>query len=301
MTITTIPTPDISGATTRPTDPGPTTRSGRDDTRAVPPVLHSEWIKLTTIRANKAILALTVAVGALVAWSSAVFVTDEVQTVSEVFIFSTVLTAVFASVAGILMFSSEAQHGTLATALTAQPARWVIVAAKTIMAAAIGLVLGAAGMIAGFGGAVVGGLSMGDTSTMAATIAWALAFTTLSAVLGLGVGMVVRHSSGAISGLLVWSLVVENLFTVFLPEQISRFLPFVAGNNLLAIKGRGAFAENAALALTRVQDALIFGGYTAVALVVGGSSCTGETRTRSPRQSLVIVPPNASLSIPAIN
>jgi len=269
MTITTIPTPDISVATTKPTGPSPTTRSRRDDLRAVPRALNSEWIKLSSIRAYKAILGLTVVVGALVAWACAVFVTDKVQTVSEVFIFSTVLTAAFASVAGILMFSSEAQHGTLATALTAQPARWVIVAAKTIMAATFGLFLGAAGMIAGFGGAVVGGLSMGDTSTMVATIIWALAFTALSAVLGLGVGMIIRHSSGAISALLVWSLVVENLFTVFLPEQVSRFLPFVAGNNLLAIKGEGAFAENAALALTRAQDTLIFCGYTAVALVVG--------------------------------
>lgn len=124
-------------------------------------------------------------------------------------------------------------------------------------------------MAAGFVGAVVGGLGMGDASTMAATTLWARFFTALAAVLGSGVGMIVRHSSGAISGLLVWGLVVENLLTVFVPEQASRFLPFVAGNNLLAIEGEGAFAGNAALALTRAQDALIFGGYTVAALVLG--------------------------------
>jgi ABC-2 type transport system permease protein len=244
-------------------------RSTGDDVNAVPNVLKSEWIKLSSVRANKAILGLTTAAGGFTAWAVATLVTDEVQTVSQVFIFSTVLTAVFASVAGILLFSPEAQHGTLATALTAQPARWVIVAAKTMMATALGLMLGAAGMAASFGGAVLGGLDMGDTSTMAATTLWALLFTALSAVFGLGVGMIVRHSSGAISALLMWGLVVENLLTFFLPEQVSRFLPFVAGNNLLAIQGEGAFAESAATALTRGQDALVFGGYTAAALVVG--------------------------------
>jgi ABC-2 type transport system permease protein len=109
----------------------------------------------------------------------------------------------------------------------------------------------------------------GDTSAMAATTLWALLFTALSAVLGLGIGMIVRHSSGAISAVLVWGLVVENLLTLFLPEQVSRFLPFVAGNNLLAIQADGAFAESAATALTRAQDALVFGGYTAAALIVG--------------------------------
>jgi ABC-2 type transport system permease protein len=179
-------------------------RSTSDDVESIPKVLKSEWIKLSSVRANKAIFGLTTAAGGFVAWAVATLVTKEVQTASQVFIFSTVLTGVFAAVAGILLFSSEAQHGTLATALTAQPARWVLVAAKTMMAAAFGLVLGAAGMAASFGGALLGGLALGDTSAMAATTLWALLFTALSAVLGLGIGMIVRHSSGAISAVLVW-------------------------------------------------------------------------------------------------
>jgi ABC-2 type transport system permease protein len=262
-------TPTVSSAISRPTRHRPATRSTRDDVTSLPAALTSEWIKLSSVRANTAILGLALGVGAFVSWACATFVTDEVLTVSDVFIYSTVLTAVFAAVAGILLFTSEAQHGTLATALTAQPARWVIVAAKTMTAATFGLVLGAVGMVAGVGGALLGGLDRGDTSTMAATTLWALLFTALSAVLGLGVGMVIRHSSGAISGLLVWGLVIENLLTVFVPEQVSRFLPFVAGNNLLAIEADGAFAESAATALTRAQDALLFGAYTVAALVAG--------------------------------
>ncbi|MDX6248516.1 MAG: type transport system permease protein [Kribbellaceae bacterium] len=266
---TTTATTTTATATTAATSHHPAGRSTSDDVKALPNVLRSEWIKLSSLRANKAILGLTTATGGFVAWAVATLVTNQVQTVSEVFVFSTVLTGVIAAVAGILLFSSEAQHGTLASVLTAQPARWVIVAAKAMMATAFGFVLGAAGMAASVGGAVLGGLELGDASAMAATTLWALLFTGLSALLGLGVGMIVRHSSAAISALLVWGLVVENLLTLFLSEQVSRFLPFVAGNNLLGIVGEGAFAESAATALTRAQDALVFGGYTAAAVLIG--------------------------------
>jgi ABC-2 type transport system permease protein len=245
------------------------TRSNNDDVKAVKNALKSDWIKLSSVRSNKAILGVTAIVGGFVAWAVATFVTDEVLTVSQVFIFSTALTAVVAAIAGILLFSSEAQHGTLASVLAAQPARWVIVVSKTTTAAAFGLVLGAAGMTAGLGGAVVGGLEVGDASTMAATTLWALLYTSLASVLGLGVGLIVRHSSAAISGLLVWWLVAENLLTLFLPAPVTRFLPFFAGNGLLAIQSDTATPESIAVALTRAQDALVFGGYTAVALVVG--------------------------------
>ncbi|MEU5002263.1 hypothetical protein [Streptomyces sp. NPDC021622] len=81
--------------------------------------------------------------------------------------------------------------------------------------------------------------------------------------------MIVRHGAVAISGLLVWGFVVENLLNLFLSPQISRFLPFLAGDALLGIDSDTATPESIAVALTRTQEALVFGGYTAVVLVVG--------------------------------
>ncbi|WP_327657495.1 hypothetical protein [Streptomyces sp. NBC_00483] len=247
----------------------PGARSPGDNIRAVPAVLRSEWLKVSSLRSHQAVLALTTLVGAFVSWAVATFVTDEVLTATEVFTYSTVLTAVVASVAGVLLFTSEAQHGTLSATLTAQPARWVVALAKTVTAAAYGLVLGAAGMAAGLGGALVSGLDLGDTSGMAVTTLWALLYTALAAVLGLGIGMIVRHGAAAISGLLVWGFVVENLLNLFMSPQISRFLPFIAGDALLAIDSDTATAESVAVALTRTQDALVFGGYAVVALIIG--------------------------------
>ena len=200
MTSTFSPDSIITTTDTPPTNNITATRTAGDSLRAIPNTLNAEWIKLSSLRSNKAIMALTAAVGGFVTWAIATYVTDEVLTVTEVFTAATVFTAVFAAVGGILLFTSEAQHGTLAPALSAQPARVVITAAKTVVAAGYGAVLGAVGLAAGFVGAYLGPIAMGDTSAVVSTSLWAIAFASLAAVLGLGIGMIARLSTAAVSG-----------------------------------------------------------------------------------------------------
>lgn len=247
----------------------PATRSHRNDVGALPGALRSEWIKLSSLRANKVIVIVAAAINGLAAWAVATFVTDEVLTVSEVFVYPAVLTAALSAIAAILVFTSEAQHGTLAGALAAQPARWVLAASKTVTAIALGLTLGAVGMIGGVAGAALGGLDRGDTSAMAVTAIWAMLFTSLAALIGLGLGMIVRHSAGAISGLLVWWFVVENLVRPIVPAKVGRFLPFDAGYRLLEVGSDFDTPAILAAALTRPQLALVFSGYAAVAMLIG--------------------------------
>ena len=274
-TTATIPVPRTAdrGTTHAPTS-SRLTRDRRDDLAAVPAALRSEWIKLRSLRSTPAILALTGVVGVLLSWILATFVqtdpyTDEPFTIAQTFIFSTWLTTVLGTIAGTLLFTSEVQHGTLAPVVAAQPARWVTVAAKATIASCFGLVMGIVGMAAGLSGAVLGGLEGGDASGVAATALWGLLLTSLAPVFGLGVGMIIRHGSAAVSVLLVWALVVENLLRGFLPPTVSRFLPFSAANGLLDIRSAGDTPETLAAALSRVHDAFLFGGYTALAVVVG--------------------------------
>jgi ABC-2 type transport system permease protein len=259
----------VPPATGRPAGPPPAARSAAHDARAVVFALKSEWIKASTIRSNSAILLFALVGGLLVSWAVATFVTDEVLFVAQVGFYWTSVTSMLAAIAGVLLFGSEVQHGTLAAAVAARPARWIVALAKTLTAAALGLVIGAAGLAAGFGGAVVAGLDAGDTSALGATVSWALLFTALSAVLGLGIGMILRNSTAAIGGVLVWGFVVENLLNLFLPVEVARFLPFFAGNKLLAYANDFDTPEAIAVALTRSESALVFGGYAGVALLVG--------------------------------
>lgn len=250
-----------------------TTRTRRDDFAALPSALASEWTKLRSLRSNAVVLGASALIGVVLAWVLAVFVktdpdTHEAFTVGNSFSFATWMSVVLTIVVGILTFTSEVQHGTLAAAITAQPARWVIVAAKSAVAAGFGLAMGAVGMLAGVSGAVLGGLEAGDTSGMAATIARGVMLGGVAGIFGLGIGMTVRHGAAAISTTLVWAFVVENLIRAYAPATASRFLPFSAANGLLNIQTTDD-PEALAVALTRVQDAVLFGGYTVVALVLG--------------------------------
>jgi ABC-2 type transport system permease protein len=253
---------------------GHPTRDRRHDVAAVPDAVKSEWIKLRSLRSTPAVLAATVIIGFLLSWIVGTFVktdpyTDQAFTISQAFIFSTILTAVLAAIMGTLSFTSEVQHGTLAGAVAARPARWVIVVAKAAIVSSYGLVMGVAGMLAGYVGAVLAGLDTGDTSGVPSTIAWALLLTATAPLLGLGIGMILKHGSIAISVLLVWSFVLENLIRGFAPVTVSRLLPFTAANGLLGIRSAGDTDETIAAALTKAQDALLFGGYVVAALAIG--------------------------------
>ena len=96
-------------------------RTAADDVRAVPAALRSEWIKLTTLRANKVILALTAVDRRRHRRGLAATATDPTLTASELFIYPLPLVAMLATVTGILMFTGEAQHGTLAVTLDRPP------------------------------------------------------------------------------------------------------------------------------------------------------------------------------------
>ncbi len=259
MTTTELPLPTTRAAAATPT-------AGHARLAAA---LRSEWIKSTSVRTNKAILIGAFVVSSLMSWATAAFYTDEVLTVAKAFVFSTWLTAVLAVIVGVLSFSAEVQHGTLAAAVTAQPARWPITAAKAIVTIGYGLLLGVTGLATGFVGALAGGIEVGDASGIPATVGWALLYTSGSALLGLGVGMIVRHSAGAVSGILVWWFVIEGLLLQFAPAQVVRYLPFDAGFRTLGVGPSYDSPEFVASALSNALHASIFWGYVLAALAIG--------------------------------
>jgi len=232
-------------------------------------VLRSERIKSTTVRANKVLLATSAIVGLLISWAIAAFDTAEALAATDVFVYPTLLTAVLAAIAGVLLFTSEVEHGTLAGSLTAHPSRWPVVAAKTLVVAGFGLLLGVVGMATGFVGALAGGIEVGDTAGVLTAVLWGLLYTVGSALLGLGVGMVVRHSAGAVSGLLVWWLVVEGLVVSFAPTEVVRFVPFDAGARTLGTATDLDRPEVVVAGLSNALHASIFWGYVIAALVLG--------------------------------
>lgn len=226
--------------------------------------LRSEWMKLTTVRAPRAILALTILVGGAASFMVARFVDEPDLSVATVFGFSAVFTAVFAAVSGILAYTTEAEHHTAHQTFGAEPRRGIVIASKAVTTAGYSALLGLAGLAAGAVGAALGDVEAGDTSTIPAMIGWATGFAVLAGILGLGVGLIARQSAAAISGVLVWWLVVENLVSAFAAERVVRFMPFFAGNGMLDIVDEGE-----RIAFERPATTLIFAAYAIAALTIG--------------------------------
>jgi ABC-2 type transport system permease protein len=126
------------------------------------------------------------------------------------------LGTLFAALLGALAITSEFRTGTIRPTLLVTPRRRTVIAAKTICVLVAGAVTGllAAGTAAGVGsiGLATRGVAIqltnGDITRLllGATLAGAL-----WAVIGLGVGAVVRAQVPTIVGLFAWVLFVENI------------------------------------------------------------------------------------------
>jgi ABC-2 type transport system permease protein len=100
-------------------------------------------------------------------------------------------------------------------------------------------------------------------------VAWALVLTTLASVLGLGVGLIVRHSAAAVTAVLVWALAVETLVRGVVPATVSRLLPFTAAHGLLGTRSAADTSETLAAALSNAGNAAVIGCWAAVAVAIG--------------------------------
>lgn len=243
-------------------------------TRDLRSALRSEWIKIRSVRSTPLFLGLAATVGTGMALVLGKVLKDDPYehlpfTIANTFLVSSWLTTVFAVVAGTLLFTTEVQYGTLAGALVSRPSRVVIVAAKVATAAVLGLVMGALGIAGGLLGGIASGMDTGDMSGALSGTAWALILTTLAPVLGLGVGLVVRHSAGAVTSVLVWALAVETLVRGMLPANVSRLLPFTAAHGLLGTRAAADTPETLAAALSNTGNAMVIGSWATVAVVIG--------------------------------
>jgi ABC-2 type transport system permease protein len=185
--------------------------------------LRAEWVKVTTTRAflwiALADLALVVITSISVAVSS-----DEITTASDDRSVAQIagVSVLFALVAGIVAMAGESTHGTITQTLLVTPVRERVFAAKAVTAAAIGVVLAVVSEAVVLFITVPGaGLSAHNAR---ATLVGVLVAAPLAALLGVGLGAIVRGQGGGIAVALIWLLVGENLMPV-ISRDASRYVP----------------------------------------------------------------------------
>ncbi len=208
--------------------------------------IRSEWLKLRTVRINYVLAAIAFATPVIIATLEA-SLRDVDEWTSESLISTTTgwvtLTGLLLGVMSACTATGEFGFGTIRPTLTATPSRIKIVAAKSIvvgLAAAVvqmfviacSLVLILA-VVNGRGGSI----SLSEAGDTRIALVGSVAFAVIIALIGVGVGMLFRHTAAAVAALILWPTVIEPLFAGFLGSVFNvdnsfKWMPFLSGINL---------------------------------------------------------------------
>lgn len=189
---------------------------------------------------------------------------------------------VFPLLVGTLMVTAEFRHKTLTPTFLATPRRGVVLAAKLAVGVVMGALLGAVGIVASVGISAVflaaRGLdtALGDSDTWA-LIGRMLLASVLWALIGIGVGALVRNQVGAIVGVLVFTQFLEPVARAAASfvdglDAVTRYLPGAASDALVGASvftAAAAPGTGAADALEWWAGGLVLLAYAVVAVVLG--------------------------------
>jgi ABC-2 type transport system permease protein len=248
----------------------------------LPGMLRSEWTKLRSVRSTVwslvAMAGIALGLMSIIAW--AVMrqwgTTDpgnqaalrenplELLIARPVYIAQLVI-----AVLGVMVISAEYTTGMIRSTLQAQPRRLTVLASKVLVFGALMLVVGELLAFAAFylGRAIVADhipVSLDDPGVLRSVIGAGL-FMAMLGLFSLAVGAIVRHTAGAITGVLGLVLIVSNL-TQLLPgswgAHIHAWMPTNAGQLVF----QPTLPPDALL--TPWQGFAVFSGWTALLLAV---------------------------------
>jgi hypothetical protein len=181
----------------------------------------------------------------------------------EVFQIGTRAGMLFAALAGALAITAEIRFGTIRPTFLVEPRRTPVIAAKLTVSALTGFVYGllAEGLMAAFAAVAfsIRGIPNELTgSDYMRILLGGAAAAALWAVLGVGVGALVRNQVATLVGLCAWMFLVESVSEGFVPGA-ARLMPGGAGLSLAGNEHKLSLAIAAVLLI----------GYTAAAAAAG--------------------------------
>jgi ABC-2 type transport system permease protein len=225
-------------------------------------LVAAELFKLRTTRAFYALAAGALGFTLLIISLGAIFDEGELrlEDVMMIAFFAQLITLVI----GILCITNEFRHGTITPTLLVSPIRPRVVLAKVAASLLVGVVLGlvACAIIAG-----VVALDGGESDNALKVIAGGATLAGVYAVLGVGLGAIIRNQVGAIIGALVYILLLEGL--IGLVPGIDDVLPIYGlGGTSQSLRATDVGDTDTDF-LAQVPGGLLLAGYVVVFVIVG--------------------------------
>jgi ABC-2 type transport system permease protein len=221
-------------------------------------VLHSEWLKLRTLRSSWLTLGSATAAMAVVglaigyATSTSNWATLEAgDKLAEAPLRGILLTQLIMGVLGVLFVTGEYATGMIRSTFAAVPRRLTVIGAKAVVFGVVALTFMTIASFAAFYGAQIflgpdgHGSSLSDPGVFRA-VAGVGAYLMMIGLLGAALGWIIRSTAGAIAAL-VAILLIAPLLIGYLPGSLSdnvlNFMPSNAGNSFVtAIRDPDALA-----------------------------------------------------------
>jgi ABC-type transport system involved in multi-copper enzyme maturation permease subunit len=196
----------------------------------------AELLKLRTLRGTWGFLIVAVGLAALFTAGGIGGASGEERLSGgyqfRLFLDTAFATGILSLLLGIVLFTNEFRHGTIARTLLAEPRRWRLVLTKLVTGATSGLMLALLAFVTALAMAVIwlGALDVplewGDIADGAGRSIVAVA---LAGIIGAALGGAVHSQVGALVGALVWMFVVEPLCWVLLGlvgwDGVAEYLP----------------------------------------------------------------------------
>ena len=240
--------------------------------------LRSEWTKIRSVRSTYwtllALVVVTVGFGALASWGAATHEHGPFFDATQRSLGGLYISQLIMGVLGVLVVTSEYSTGMIRTTLSTMPYRGTLVAAKAVVFTAVALVTGLITCFASFflGQALLASHHLNATLSqphvLRAVIGGAL-FLTASGLLGFGIGLLMRHTAGAISSV-VGLLFVVSILINFLPQSwqdhVDKWIPAIAGTQIWTTL---AAPPGSTPMFAPWTGFAVFCGYAAVAVIAG--------------------------------
>jgi ABC-2 type transport system permease protein len=249
--------------------------------------IHSEWIKIRTLRSTwiglGTVLLILVGIGVIGALLSTGALPDDdgdgfggdgpLATVLTGADFAVLLVGVLGALAGAREYSSRMITATVA----AVPRRWQVVVSKAVALTAVVLPTALLGVLSTFGiGMAI--LSSGDGATVALTDSGVLrellgmaGYITSIALIGLGLGVLLRSVAGSIGALVAGVLILPAIAGGLLPaswDSILQYLPSSAAAAFTTVLAAGDSV------LSSGAGALVLAAWVAISLGAAARAIT---------------------------
>jgi ABC-2 type transport system permease protein len=182
---------------------------------------------------------------------------------------------IFLLMLGVLAVTAEYRHGSIASALLIEPDRRRLLAAKLIAVTAVGLLVSLvmAGASLGIGAAILParGFSLGlGTRETFELIAGTVVAGGLVAMLGCGIGALVRKQTPAIVGIFVYLFVLEPVLTGLLIKSASKYSLGSAMSEITATTSSGTI-NGLEAPLGQVAGGLVLAAWAVAFALIGAA------------------------------